>query len=244
MVKQRGSSLRAISFLDVTFRDVSIEQMLRLTPLVTTLTVTGTTFPYIFDRLASDASLLPRMETLVVRPSDQDASNIRPVSPALNAVARVVESRAHILRAVTVEALYEHADKETVDRLRRLHNRGIAIEVNIINVVDSCWGVMLLFLQVIFAFHPLCSMSLDVKNPQEVSSLIANLAYCPTNTLTHSSTFYAHIYLIYLRTKIGVVWIQLSGHLDDFAIAKLPGEEGARIMRRFNALVDKWKSIA
>ncbi|KAI3616908.1 hypothetical protein WG66_004261 [Moniliophthora roreri] len=232
ILKQRGSSLRTISFLDVEFRDVTVEEMLQLAPFVTTFTITGTTFPYIFDRLASDASLLPRMETLIVRPSDQTSNNIQPIPPVLDAVVRAVESRSHILKAVKVEALYGHADRETVDRLRGIHNRGIAVEVNILKVTDNGWGDMseaMLLVQVIFAFNPLFSNPPDVKNPEEVYFLCAYL-----------------LDILEDENRYGLDLIKkcYSHDLHDFAKADLPGAGGASVMRRFKALMDKWESIA
>ncbi|KAI3601118.1 hypothetical protein WG66_001658 [Moniliophthora roreri] len=231
-LKQWGSSLRSISFIDAMLMDVTIEQVLGLTPFVTTFTITGTLFPYIFDRLASDASLLPRMEALVVRSSARPIDS-HYISPPLAAVIRLVEARAHTLKSATVETLSQHAGTETVDRLRAIQNHGIATEINILKLPDSVWIEMqelVMLMSAAMAFHPWFGEESRVKNPEEICFLCT----CLLDVLEDEDRYTLDLIKKYYRRPLH----------DLIAGPELPGEDGARIKHRFKILMDKWESIA
>ncbi|ESK91104.1 hypothetical protein Moror_9569 [Moniliophthora roreri MCA 2997] len=172
MVQRQGFSIRSVSFIDIVFMDVTVERFLRLTPHATTLTVTGTVFPYIFDRIALDKNILPHLTTLVVRPSTWMDNRI--ISPPLATILRVVVSRLDTLKVVKVEALLRPCETEVVEQIRSLHRHGILVEVKVLPVKDGEYlevPEIILLMSGAMIFTPLFGSKPTIRNPEEASLL-------------------------------------------------------------------------
>ncbi|ESK86748.1 hypothetical protein Moror_15197 [Moniliophthora roreri MCA 2997] len=134
LVERSQCSLDMVTFREVEFTDVSIEQLLRCAPSVRTLVLEGVIFPHLFDRMAFN-DLAPKLEHLVVRaPRGPPSSFI--ISPPLEAVFNAAKVKTS-LKSLEIEVLSEAPDIVFASKIEGLKAEGVAVWVKKSNFKNS-----------------------------------------------------------------------------------------------------------
>ncbi|KAG7096203.1 hypothetical protein E1B28_003654 [Marasmius oreades] len=121
MLERSACRLQTLSVTGIHVADVTIERLLRSPEVgeVTKLKLEGHPGGYLFDRIASDESLIPRLTQLCVYMAHGGDVVL---TPPIRNIVNLVRSRARVLKVVNLDFYWHTHDIELVHQLREFDN--------------------------------------------------------------------------------------------------------------------------